>query len=305
MKILVTGGCGNIGSALVRKLLEDESNFVVIADNLSTGNSTPGGQAVNRWNFVNCDVNVFNDFETDFEALYDHQFDYIFHLAAVVGVERTQKNPLAVLNDIDGFRNVFELARRTGVKRIFFTSSSEVYGEPVEIPQHEETTPLNAKLPYAVVKNIGEVFCKTYKQEYNLDYTIFRLFNTYGPNQSTDFVVPRFIAAAKKNEDITIYGDGSQIRTFTYVDDTIDTFVKCLYSNEGINDTINVGSEKMVTIKYLANLIIKLCNSKSKIVYLPTLKAGDMTRRQPDNTKMRKLLGRDLLTLSEGIKKLL
>jgi UDP-glucose 4-epimerase len=303
MKILVTGGCGNIGSALVRKLLEDESNFVVIADNLSTGKKLPHRGVNGQWQFVPIDINDQRRVQNDLQ--HGNTYDYIFHLAAVVGVQRTQERPFNVLRDIDGFKNIFNMAAENGTKQIFFSSSSEVYGEPVELPLNEDTTPLNARQPYAVVKNIGEVFCKTYKQEYNLDYTIFRLFNTYGPNQSTDFVVPRFIAAAKNNEDITIYGDGSQTRTFTYVDDTIDTFVKCLYSNEGINDTINVGSEKMVTIKYLANLIIKLCNSKSKIVFLPPLKAGDMTRRQPDNTKMKQILGRELLSLGEGIKKLI
>lgn len=301
-RILVTGGCGNVGSKLVEKLLENKENRIVIADNLSTGKKKPSATNLMWTAGFGIDVNIF---DTRFEKLYNHRFDYIFHLAAVVGVERTQKNPLAVLKDIDGFENIFEMARRTGVKRIFFTSSSEVYGEPVEIPLNEESSPLNAKLPYAVVKNIGEVFCKSHKQVYNLDYTIFRLFNTYGPNQSTDFVVPRFIAAAKKNEDITIYGDGSQTRTFTYVDDTIDTLVKCLYEDTGINDIINVGSEKMFTILDLANLVIKLCNSKSKIVFLPPLKAGDMSRRQPDNTKMKKILGRELLSLEEGIKKLI
>jgi UDP-glucuronate decarboxylase len=302
--ILVTGGCGNIGSMLVEKLLENKDNRIVICDDLSTGKKVPTDHTAD-WNFVKCNVNVFNDFETDFEELYDHQFDYIFHLAAVVGVKRTQDDPLSVLKDIDGFYNVFELARRTKVKRIFFSSSSEVYGEPVEIPQNEERTPLNSRVPYAVVKNMGEVYCKSYQKQYGLDYTIFRLFNTYGPNQSTDFVVPRFIASAKKGEDITIYGDGSQTRTFTYVDDTIDTFVKCLYADIGINDIINVGSDKMFTVLELAQMVIRLCNSKSKIVFLPPLKEGDMTRRQPDNTKMRAILGRELLGIEEGIIKLI
>jgi UDP-glucose 4-epimerase len=300
-KILVTGGCGNIGSALVEKLLENEDNIVVIADNLSTGRYFP--QYGGRWNFVGCDINNLRAVENN--LMCGNTYDYIFHLAAVVGVKRTQEHPIDVLRDIDGFKNIFYLAGNNGAKRIFFTSSSEVYGEPVEIPQHEENTPLNARLPYAIVKNVGESFCKSYQQEYGLDYTIFRLFNTYGPNQSTDFVVPRFIAAAKNNEDITIYGDGSQTRTFTYVDDTIDTFVKCLDENLGINETINVGSEHMITVLQLAQIVVDLTNSKSKIVFLPPLKAGDMTRRQPDNTKMKQILGRELLPLMEGIKKLI
>lgn len=300
-KILVTGGCGNIGSKLVEKLLENKDNRLVICDNLSTGKQFP--KKSGNWHFVRCDINDERRVENDLQ--YGNTYDHIFHLAAVVGVQRTQENPVSVLRDIDGFKNILNIAINNSKGRFFFTSSSEVYGEPVEIPLNEERSPLNAREPYAVVKNVGEIFCKTYKKEYDLDYTIFRLFNTYGPNQSTDFVVPRFVAAAKKNEDITIYGDGSQTRTFTYVDDTIDTFVKCLDENLGINETINVGSEHMITVLQLAEIVVSLTNSKSKIVFLPPLKAGDMTRRQPDNTKMRKILGRDLLSLKEGIMKLI
>ena len=107
-------------------------------------------------------------------------FDYVFHYAAVVGVHRTLQNPLAVLRDIDGIRNILELSKNTGVKRVFYSSSSEVYGEPVEIPQNESTTPLNSRLPYAIVKNLGEAYFKSYQQEFGLDYTIFRFFNKIG-----------------------------------------------------------------------------------------------------------------------------
>ena len=187
----------------------------------------------------------------------------------------------------------------------FFSSSSEVYGEPVVIPQNEDTTPLNSRVPYAVVKNVGESFCRSYQQEYGLDFTIFRFFNTYGPNQTTDFVMAKFIALALNNEAITIYGDGSQTRTFCYVEDNVDTCVKALNEDKIINDVINVGGEIIISIKELAEKIIEITNSKSKIIKLPPLKDGDMTRRQPDNSKMKALLGRDLITLEEGIKKLI
>jgi UDP-glucose 4-epimerase len=111
-------------------------------------------------------------------------FDYVFHYAAVVGVKRTLENPVLVLEDLQGIRNVLTLCKNTGVKRVFYASSSEVYGEPVHLPQHEHNTPLNSRLPYAVVKNAGESFCRSYFQEYGLEYTIFRFFNTYGPKQS-------------------------------------------------------------------------------------------------------------------------
>ena len=215
--ILVTGGAGFIGSRLVDRLLKNENYYVVVADNLSTGNrrklpanSTP------RFKFIHCDV---NDYQSIALVMQSYHFDYVFHYAAMVGVQRTQQHPLQVLEDITGISNVCKLCRVTGVKRLFFSSSSEVYGEPFEIPQRVDTTPLNSRVPYAVVKNVGEAYLRSYYQQYGLEYSIFRFFNTYGPRQSHDFVMSRFIISALRNEDITIYGDGTQTRTFCYIED--------------------------------------------------------------------------------------
>jgi UDP-glucose 4-epimerase len=153
-----------------------------------------------------------------------------------------------------------------------------------------------------VVKNVGECFFKSYWQTFHLPYTIFRFFNTYGPNQSFDFVVARFLSLALKNKDITIYGDGLQTRTFTYVEDTISVITKIFEQKLFINDVINIGNDELMTIKELAELTINLTDSKSKIIYLPPLKDGDMTRRQPDNKKMRDILNKKLISIEEGIK---
>ncbi len=300
IKILVTGGAGNVGGALARKLVENPNYYVVIADNLSTGSKSklPSDDYKN-WSFVFCDVNKYEDIS---EIMLAHKFDYVFHYAAVVGVKRTQENPIQVLNDIDGIKNVLRLAKNTSAKRVFFSSSSEVYGEPVELPQHEETTPLNSRVPYAVVKNVGESFFRSYKKSFDLDFTIFRFFNTYGPNQSVDFVVAKFLAKALKNEDITIYGDGSQTRTFCYVEDNVDTCIRIFEEGHEINSVINVGGEVEVTIVELAKIIIDVVGSTSKLVFLPPLEEGDMTRRKPDNSKMKNILGRPLKTVEEGVK---
>jgi len=298
-KILVTGGAGNVGSALVEKLIQNENNFVVIVDDLSTGyRSKLPNEHMDRWHFIKCNVNDLQDIG---QVMVSHKFDYVFHFAAVVGVQRTQDNPVSVLRDIEGIKNVLNLSKNSSVKRVFFSSSSEVYGEPVVLPQHEHTTPLNSRVPYAVVKNVGESFCKSYHQEFGLDYTIFRFFNTYGPNQSTDFVVAKFLASALKGNDITIYGDGYQTRTFTYVDDTVTTCLNCLYDNKVVNDVINIGNDKLYTVLELAQVIIAHTKSKSKIIHLAPLADGDMTRRQPDNSKMKEILGRELLPLEKGI----
>lgn len=298
-KILVTGGAGNVGSALVEKLISDPTNYVVIVDDLSTGylSKLPSEEALN-WKFIKADVNNVNDISS---VMLSYNFDYVFHFAAVVGVNRTQENPIAVLNDIEGIKNILNFSKNSTVKHVYFSSSSEVYGEPVELPQNEHRTPLNSRVPYAVVKNVGECFFRSYWQSFRLPYTIFRFFNTYGPNQSTDFVVARFLAAALNNRDITIYGDGSQTRTFTYVDDTVNVCYKIFKDNLLLNDVINIGNDELMTIKNLAELAISLTGSKSKITYLPPLKEGDMTRRQPDNSKMREILNKKLVSIEEGM----
>ena len=280
-------------------MVENPSYFVVIVDNLSTGsNSKLPSKEFSNWSFINCDVNNYTSIS---EIMLVNQFDYVFHYAAVVGVKRTQENPIMVLDDIQGIKNVLQLSKNSSVKRVFFSSSSEVYGEPVELPQNEETTPLNSRVPYAVVKNVGESFFRSYFKTYGLPFTIFRFFNTYGPNQSEDFVIAKFLNAAFKGDDITIYGDGSQTRTFCYVDDNINTCVKILEDNLMMNDVINIGGAKEYKILDVAKLIIEKLNSKSKIIHLPALKDGDMTRRMPDNTKMLNIIDKELISLDQGL----
>lgn len=299
--ILITGGLGFVPSSLADKFAEEKTNTIVLVDNLLTGiieNKPSLGNVV----FVEGDANDFNTMQKVFSQ---YKFDYVFHYAAVVGVKRTLDNPIMVLDDIKGIEIILELSKNSGVKRVFYSSSSEVYGEPVHLPQHEITTPLNSKLPYAIVKNVGEAYFRSYQQEYELDYTIFRFFNTYGPKQSEDFVLSKFIKAALNNDDITVYGDGSQTRTFCYIDDNVEATLKCLNENKYVNDVLNLGSEKITTIYELAQMVIDITKSSSKIVHLPALPEGDMTRRQPDSSRMNRLLKRDLISLEEGVKNIL
>lgn len=300
--ILVTGGAGFVASDLAVKLAADPQNDITVVDNLLTGDrrKLPAKLPPNM-RFIKCDVNRFEDISAVF---YANRFDHVFHYAAVVGVKRTTDNPVMVLRDIDGIRNILDLSKNTGVKRVLYSSSSEVYGEPVEIPQNEKTTPLNSKLPYAIVKNIGEAFLRSYHKEFGLSYTVFRFFNTYGPHQSRDFVVSKFIRAALAGEDITIYGDGSQTRTFCYIDDNTDACLAAFRREEVMNDVVNIGSDAEITIKDLARTIIEITGSSSRIVHLPPLEEGDMTRRMPDITRMRALLGREPLPLRAGLERI-
>lgn len=302
-RILITGGAGFVGSCLADKLAENPENMIVVVDNLRTGEirKVPAS-AHNNVHFIKCDTNDYADISAVFFAW---KFDYVFHYAALVGVLRTLQNPVAVLDDIAGIENVLKLSKNTGVKRVYFSSSSEVYGEPVEFPQNEHTTPLNSRLPYAIVKNVGEAYLRSYQKEYGLEYTIFRFFNTFGPKQSRDFVISKFFRMAMQNEPITIYGDGSQTRTFCFIDDNVEACTQAFYRNEYVNDVVNVGGTIEIPILQVAETIIRVVGSKSEIRFLDPLEEGDMTRRKPDTTKMMKLMNRPLVTFEEGLQRIM
>lgn len=301
-KIAITGGGGFIGGWLAKKLVENKQNFVVIIDDFSTGKveNLPSTERSN-WELIRHDV-------TDYsirQVVKKHEFKYIFHYAATVGVQRTLQDPLKVLQDIDGLKNIFSIALNHKCERFFFSSSSEVYGESTEFPQNEKTTPINSRLPYAIVKNLGEAYLKALNEKFKLDYTCFRFFNTYGEGQSQDFVISRFLNKAIKNQDIEIYGDGNQTRTFCHIYDNIEATVNAFQKNMFINEVVNIGNNNETSILDLAKLIIQITGSKSKIVHLPELEAGDMKRRCPDITNMKKLLNRDFTSLKDGLKKMI
>ncbi|MBA2421652.1 MAG: NAD-dependent epimerase/dehydratase family protein [Chitinophagales bacterium] len=302
-KILITGGAGFIASALAHRLVQAEENFVVIVDSMLTGSkkNLPGCTYKN-WHFIYADVNKYEEMSA---IMVLYHFDYVFHYAATVGVQFTLSHPVMVLNDIQGIRNILDLSKNTGVKCVYYSSSSEVYGEPVEFPQNEETTALNSRLPYAVVKNVGESFLKSYHKEYGLNYVIFRFFNTYGPMQSHDFVVSKFMRAALQQKDIMINGDGKQTRTFLYIDDNVAATTNEFNYQKYTNQIVNIGSDIETTILELAERIISLTKSKSKIYHLPPLPEGDMMRRRPDVSKMKQLLNRELIPLDQGLHQIL
>ena len=294
--ILITGGAGNIGGSLSRELVR-RGYFVTIIDNLTTGSlkKLPLKKFKN-WEFIKKDINNCN-----LNKIIKKKIDYIFHYAAVVGVKRTLKNPELVLRDIKGIENILNFASSRNVKRIFYASSSEIYGEPVTIPQNEETTPLNSRLPYAIVKNVGEAFFKSFKKTRNLNFTIFRFFNTYGPLQSDQLVISKFIKNALQNKNITINGDGKQTRTFLFVDDNINITLSILEKNKFINNVVNIGNDKEITINELALKIKKILKSKSKIIHKAALLEGDMRRRKPSIKKIKKIYKNKFHSLEKGI----
>lgn len=296
-KILITGVAGNIGSSLAKYLLNNFTDIEVIGiDNLLTGNinNLPKDR---RFKFYKIDCN-FDEYQ---ELFNKYGINYIFHYAACAGVELTLKDPLRVINDIEGIKKICNYAVKNKVFKIAYASSSEVYGEPIFLPLSVDNSPLNATLPYAQVKCIGESIIKSYNQIYGLNYQIFRFFNTYGINQSDSYVLMKFIKLALKNEDITIYGDGTKSRTFLFINDNLKVTTKLMFSDESLNSTINIGSDKLININELAKKVIKLTNSKSKIKYLKERKFGDVSTRQPDNQEFIKILQSDIISLDLGI----
>jgi len=299
--VLVTGAAGFIPSSLCEKLVTDGYQVVGI-DNFLTGRveNIKAFKNASNFHFVRGDV---NNFDTLGKIFYCFQPTLVFHYAACVGVQRTLANPMMVLEDIHGIEHILKLSKDYNVERIFFSSSSEVYGEPVEFPQDEQTTPLNSRLPYAVVKNVGEVFVKAYQRTHGLNFTIFRFFNTYGPRQSPDFVVAKFINQALRGEDLTIYGDGSQKRTFCFIADNIRATTAAMHLADAVNEIFNIGSEREFSMLELAQLIIEKAGSQSKIRFLPALAEGDMERRRPSTERMKSVLmsGAELVSLEKGI----
>ena len=298
--ILITGVAGNIGSSLALTLLKKRYNVIGV-DNFSTGKKDKlPSKSYRNFKFIFADVNVKNKLTKIFKS---YKIKFVFHFAALVGVQNTLNNPLKVMNDIKGIQYLLDLSVEYKIKRFFYSSSSEVYGEPQKLPLKENISPLNSRLPYSTVKNISENYVKIFQEEFNLNYTVFRFFNTFGPNQSEDFVIPKFVKLALNNLPIPIYGNGLQTRTFLYIDDNVDTIINCFEKNLYVNDILNIGANRQYRIIDLAKKIIKSTNSSSSIKYLPPLPQGDMRKRQPDNTKMKKALGRKFINLNLALRK--
>lgn len=299
MKALITGGSGFIGSHLADKLIEAE-NYVVALDNLSTGRYENVEHLENNPNFKFVEGSILDEKLVD--KLVDDA-DIVFHLAAAVGVDLIVKRPLESLTtNIKGSEVILEAAHRYR-KKVLITSTSEIYGKNVNGPLKEEDdrilgSPLKSRWSYSTAKAIDEILAYIYYKEKGLPVIIVRLFNTVGPRQTGAYgmVIPRFITQALDGKDITVYGDGRQSRCFLHVKDAVGAITKLTGSKEALGEVFNIGSQEEITIKELAERIIKITKSSSKIVYIPYDKAyeqgfEDMQRRVPDIAKINKLVG--------------
>lgn len=296
-KILVTGGAGFIGSHLCKRLL-DEGNFVICLDNFFTGNRENVQQLL-----ANPDFEII---ENDIENGVNIEVDEIYNLACPASPPHYQYNPVkTVRTSVVGVANMLELAKKNNAK-ILQASTSEVYGDPFEHPQKEtywgNVNPIGIRSCYDEGKRCAETLMMDYHRQFKTDIKIVRIFNTYGPNMHPNDgrVVSNFIVQALKNEDITIYGDGKQTRSFCYVSDLIEGLVKMMDSSD-FTGPVNLGNPSERTIRDLAELIIKKIGSKSKIVYKP-LPSDDPVKRKPDITLAEtKLNWKPTVDINEGL----
>ena len=300
MKYLITGGAGFIGSHLVSEIIGDAEKIIVL-DNLITGSMSN----INKFK----DNKNFEFIEHDIQHHYDpkENLDYVIHLASCASPVAYYENPINTLKSGSiGTINALGIARKYNSK-FLLTSTSEIYGDPKESPQSESywgnVNPVGPRSMYDESKRFAEAATQAYITEYSVNASIIRIFNTYGPNMQLDDgrVVTNFIVQALDNEDITIYGNGQQTRSFSYIEDTVNGLLKALYYKKP--DIFNIGNDNEITILELAQIILQLTNSKSKIVNNPLPKDDPMQRR-PDLNKSQSILGyKTQVDLEEGLVK--
>src|SRR5213082_1647255 len=298
---VVTGAAGFLGSHLSERLLA-EGHRVIAIDNLVTGNTANIGHLAGNENFQFIKHNVSN-----FIFLPDEKIDYVFHFASPATPIDYLELPIPTLKvGALGTHKALGLAKAKEA-RFVIASSSEVYGDPLEHPQKEtywgNVNPVGPRGVYDEAKRFAEAMTMAYHRYHGVDTKIVRIFNTYGPRMRVNDgrAVPAFMSQALRNEDVTVFGDGTQTRSFTYIADLVDGIVRLMLSNE--NDPVNIGNPREMTIKEIAETIIRMTRSKSRIVYKP-LPTDDPKQRKPDITRARTLLNwQPRVELEEGLVK--
>ncbi len=285
--ILVTGGAGFLGSHLCSRLLAD-GHQVLSLDNYYTGQHKNIAKLLSNPNFKSVNHDISEPF---FEKV-----DEIYNLACPASPVHYQKDRIQTMKtSVIGAMNLLNLARKHNC-RIFQASTSEIYGDPEQHPQQEKywgnVNPIGPRACYDEGKRCAETLFFDYQRQFDLEIKVARIFNTYGPNMHPDDgrVVSNFIVQALKGEPITIYGDGTQTRSFCYVDDLVEGFIRLMNSAKDITGPINLGNPAEFTVRDLATKVIEMTGSKSKIIYLD-LPTDDPTRRRPDISRAKAELG--------------
>ncbi len=299
-KILVTGGAGFIGSHLCERLLK-EGNEVICLDNYFTGS---------KRNIVHLlDNPYFELVRHDVCTPYFIEVDQIYNLACPASPIHYQYNPIKTIKtSVMGALNMLGLAKRINA-RILQASTSEVYGDPMVHPQVEtywgNVNPIGERSCYDEGKRCAETLFFDYHKQNNVDIKVIRIFNTYGPKMHPNDgrVVSNFIVQALKGEDITVAGDGSQTRSFQYVDDLLEGMIRMMQTDKGFTGPVNIGNPNEFTILELAKKVIELTGSRSKIKYIP-LPSDDPTQRKPDiSLAKKKLSWQPTIQLNKGLTK--
>ena len=285
-RVLVTGGSGFLGSHLCERLLAD-GHEVVCLDNFFTGTRSNVEHLL--------DNHRFELMRHDVTDALTMEVDEIFHLACPASPIHYQRNPVRTIRTaVEGTLNMLDLAREAKA-RILIASTSEVYGDPIEHPQHESywgnVNPIGPRACYDEGKRCAEALAVSYARQYAVEVRIARIFNTYGPrmHENDGRVVSNFVVQALRNEPITIYGEGEQTRSFCYATDLIEGFTRLMASPHGAYP-VNLGNPRETTVRELAELTRQLVGSKSELVKAP-LPKDDPTRRKPDITRAQELLG--------------
>lgn len=302
-RFLVTGGAGFIGQAVARHLasLGHEVHVLDIYDMYDVP-TIPN-------------VKAFRGSVLDQMAILEAMegCDYVLHLAAVLGVFKANNNPLECLDvNIMGTRNVLECCVKLRVKKLLFSSSSEVYGEPREIPISESAT-LSPKSEYGVSKVVGEEYCRAYQQRFGLPYVIVRLFNVYGVRQRDDFVMSVFTSAATAGQPLTINGDGRQTRAFCYVDDIAEGMIALMFSDKAANDIFNLGNpSEPISVLELAKRIVRHAGKTERSIEFSSPENADrmpereIQHRLPSIRKLQEFVQfNPKVSLDEGIQRVL
>ncbi|MDC3033168.1 SDR family oxidoreductase [Acidimicrobiaceae bacterium] len=300
MNIVITGGSGFVGSYLCEKLINDGHKIIVI-DNLLTGSTENINNLMKNENFSFIEHDVQNHIEIE------NKVDYVLHFASAASPKAYTEHPVNTLKAGSvGTINTLGLAKKHDAEYLL-ASTSEVYGDPLISPQTEEywgnVNPNGERSMYDEAKRFAEAAVATYSRSYDLKTKIVRIFNTYGPRMQLNDgrVVTNFIVQALKNENITIYGDGSQTRSFSYVEDTVAGIISLMNSSE--YDVFNIGNPNEMTVGQLAEKIIELTDSTSEIKYLE-LPNDDPKQRKPDITKAKtKLNWEPKVNLEDGLTK--
>ena len=302
--ILITGGTGFIGSNLCKRLINDENNKIICVDNNYTGSLENIKELLENTRFKFIEHDIINPLEIN------EKIDEIYNLACPASPPAYQgeKAVFTTMTCVYGARNMLELARKNNAK-ILQSSTSEVYGEPLEHPQKESyrgnVNPIGIRACYDEGKRCAESLFFDYNRIYGTKIKVIRIFNTYGPfmDPNDGRVVSNFICQALRGEDLTIYGDGLQTRSFCYVDDLIEVIIKMMASEDDFLGPVNTGNPGEFTIKELAELVKQKINPSLKISYKP-LPSDDPTQRRPNiSLAKQKLNWEPKIKLSEGLDK--